>query len=67
MTRAKLETTDFQLHSACRAATWDDKRPIGAYISTMHIPALRPISSHGREEEARQSCAPDRGEFGTGF
>jgi hypothetical protein len=65
--RAKLEATDFQLHSACSAATWDDKRPIGAYIGTMHVPPLRPSAVAAEKKKPAKVAPPTAGNTSPGF
>lgn len=65
--RTKLEPTDFQLHSACRAATWDDKRPIGAYIGTMNIPPLRASAVAADKKKPAKAAPPTSGTNAPGF
>jgi serine/threonine protein kinase len=62
--RIKLEPADFQLHSACRAATWDDKRTIGAYLDTMNTPLLRPVSVAAEKKKPARQAAPSGGNSG---
>lgn len=65
--RAKLEPTDFQLHAACRAATWDDKRTIGAYIGVMNVPALRPSAVAAEKKKPAKTAPPTSGSSQPGF
>ena len=56
--RNKLEPGDFQLQSGCRAAIWDAKRPIGAYLSTMQIPLLKASAVAAAEKKKPVKAAP---------
>jgi hypothetical protein len=56
--RVKLEPTDFQLHPASRAATWDLKRPIGAAIGSMNLPPLRPVTPPADKKKPANKSAP---------
>ncbi len=56
--RAKLEPTDFVLQSGSRAAAWDDKRPIGAPVVQMNVPAVRPSAAAAAEKKKPVKAVP---------
>jgi len=65
--RFKLEPTDFHLHPASRAATWDLKRPIGAAVGNMNLPPLRPVAAAADKKKPAGKAPPAGGAATPGF
>jgi hypothetical protein len=64
--QAELDPVDFQLHRNCQAATWDAKRPIGAYTDDMHVPPMRATSNAVEKQNAAKMRPPTGGSFPPG-
>ena len=47
--------------TGCRAATWDDKRSIGAFIGEMNVPAVRPSATVTEKKKPVKAVPPAAG------